>query len=106
MNPYTILSPHCQQVGPVLKYGSADAGTLRAKCKTCKRFVIGPKFRAVTADKKAAILRHLEERTSIRGICRALRCTSDTVYTAPKKVEALSAFEQRDVAGRSQQLPA
>jgi hypothetical protein len=31
-------------------------------------------------EKEELILKHLEERTSIRGICRVLKCTAKTVY--------------------------
>jgi transposase-like protein len=86
MITYTISCPHCQRAEPVVKYGTTEAGTQRAKCNAChKTFAIHPKSKAVTAEKEAAILRHLEERTSIRGICRALQCTSKTVYTTLKK---------------------
>lgn len=47
----------------------------------------------VTPEKTEAILRQLEERTTIRGICRALKCGPQTVYATLKKVEALPAFE-------------
>lgn len=86
MITYTISCPHCGLAEPVVKYGTTEAGTQRAKCNACnKTFGINPKSRAVTAEKEAAILKHLEERTSIGGICRALQCTSKTVYTVLKK---------------------
>jgi len=83
---YTVACPHCQQTEPVVKYGATKAGTQRAKCNACnKTFAVQPKSRAVTPEKEALILHHLEERTSIRGICRAVQCTSKTVYTILKK---------------------
>jgi len=86
MLTYTIACPHCQQTKPVVKYGTTKAGTQRAKCNACnKTFALNPKSRAVTPEKEAAILRQLEERTSIRGICRALQCSCQTVYATLKK---------------------
>lgn len=86
MITYTITCPHCHQAEPVVKYGKTDAKTQRAKCKDCnKTFAINPIDRSVTPEKEAAILRQLEERTSIRGICRALRCSCQTVYSTLKK---------------------
>jgi len=83
---YTVACPHCQQTEPVVKYGMTRAGTQRAKCNACnKTFAVNPKSREITAEKEALILRHLEERTSIRGICRAVQCTSKTVYAILKK---------------------
>ena len=82
----TILCPHCQQAEPVVKYGSTASKTQRAKCKDCdKTFSINPKSRAVTPEKREAILRQLEERTTIRGVCRALKCGPQTVYDTLKK---------------------
>ena len=64
MITYTVACPHCQQTEPVVKYGTTKAGTQRAKCNAChKTFALTPKSRAVTPEKEAAILRHLEERT-------------------------------------------
>ena len=82
----SVLCPHCQQSEPVIKVGFTDSGTQRAKCKDCvKTFAIAPKSRAVTSEKEEAILRHLEERTAIRGICRTLQCGPQTVYATLKK---------------------
>jgi len=86
MLTYTVACPHCQQTEPVVKYGKTEAGTQRARCNAChKTFALNPKSRVVTAEKEAAILRQLEERTSIRGICRALQCSCQTVYATLKK---------------------
>ena len=81
-----IICPDCQRAEPVVKNGRTDSGTQRAKCNDCnKTFAINPKSRAVTPEKEAAILRQLEERTAIRGICRVLRCGPQTVYATLKK---------------------
>ena len=86
MITFTVACPHCQQTKPVVKYGKTDSGTQRAKCNACnKTSALAPKSRAVTPEKEAAILRHLQERTSIRGICRALQCSCQTVYKTLKK---------------------
>ena len=86
MLTYTVACRHCQQTKPVVKFGKTEAGTQRARCNACnKTFALNPKSRAVTPEKEEAILRQLEERTSIRGICRALKCTAKTVYQTLKK---------------------
>ena len=86
MITYTVTCPHCNQAEPVVKYGKTRGETQRAKCKDCnKTFSINPKSRAVTKQKEEAILRQLEERTTIRGICRALKCGPQTVYATLKK---------------------
>jgi transposase-like protein len=93
MITYTVACPHCQQTEPVVKYGTTKAGTQRAKCNAChKTFALTPKSRAVTPEKEAAILRQLEERTSIRGICRALKCSCQTVYRTLKKSRDVASF--------------
>ena len=82
----TIPCPHCQKAESVIKHSATKAGTPRCFCKDCKRaFCINPKPRTLTSEKQALILRHLEERTAIRGICRALRCSPNTVYAVLKK---------------------
>jgi transposase-like protein len=64
MITYTVACPHCQQTKPVVKYDKIEAGTQRAKGNAChKTFAINPKNRAVTPEKEAALLRHLQERT-------------------------------------------
>jgi transposase-like protein len=81
-----IACPHCQRAQNVVRFGKTEAGTQRAQCKDCnKTFALNPKSRAVTAAKEAAIERHLSERTSIRGICRALKVSPNTVYATLKK---------------------
>ena len=86
MITYTVSCPHCGQTEPVVKYGTTEIGTQRAKCNACnKTFAINPKSNRVTKEKEEAILRQLEERTTIRGICRSLKCTSKTVYMVLKK---------------------
>ena len=86
MITFTITCPHCQEAKYLVKHGTTKAGTQRAKCKDCnKTFAINPKSNTVTPEKEAAILRQLEERTSIRGICRALQCGPQTVYATLKK---------------------
>jgi transposase-like protein len=91
----TIACPHCNKPENVVKYGTTEIGTQRAKCKDCnKTFAINPKSRAVTPEKEAAILRQFEERTTIRGICRTLQCGTQTVYATLKKVESLPPFKE------------
>jgi transposase-like protein len=86
MITFSVTCPHCQQAEPVIKVGFTDSGTQRAKCKDCKKtFAINPKSRAVTPERAEAILRQLEERTAIRGICRSLKCGTQTVYATLKK---------------------
>jgi transposase-like protein len=91
MITFTVKCPHCQQAEPVIKVGFTDCGTQRAKCKDCnKTFAIHPKSRAVTPEKEEAILRQLEERTTIRGICRAVQCGPQTIYATLKKSRVAS----------------
>lgn len=81
-----IPCPHCAQTEPVIRHGTTSSGTPRCRCKACnKTFALAPKSRAVSAEKEAAIERHLQERTSIRGICRALSVSAHTVYDVLKK---------------------
>lgn len=82
----TIACPHCKEAKHVTKHGATEAGTKRALCTACnKTFAINPKSKAVTPEKEAAILRLLEERITIRGICRAVKCGPQTVYATLKK---------------------
>ena len=82
----SVACPHCSQTDHVSKAGFTDCGTQRAKCTACKKtFALNPKSRALTPEKEAAILRLLEERTTIRGICRAVKCGPQTVYATLKK---------------------
>ena len=81
-----IACPHCQQTKNVVKFGATEAGTKRARCKDCnKTFALNPICRAITPEKEAAILRQLEERITIRGICRALKVSPNTIYATLKK---------------------
>jgi transposase len=81
-----IACPHCHQSEPVIKHGTTSVGTPRCRCKECnKTFALRPKSRALTPEKEAMIERHLSERTAIRGICRALRVSPNTVYATLKK---------------------
>jgi transposase len=82
----SITCPYCQEADPVVLYGLTGAGSQRYKCKACdKTFTPTPVIRAITPEKEAMILRHLEERTSIRGICRVLKCSPNTIYATLKK---------------------
>ena len=82
----TIACPYCHESEPVIKHGVTAAGSHRLECKACDRtFTPTPVVRAVTPEKEALILRHLQERTSIRGICRAVKCSPNTVYAVLKK---------------------
>ena len=86
MITFTVACPYCHQADPVIRHGTTEAGTMRCRCKDCRRtFAYRPKSRAVTPDKEEAILRQLNERTSIRGVCRALKVSPNTVYATLKK---------------------
>jgi transposase len=81
-----IACPHCQETKNVRKHGTTEIGTPRARCMNCnKTFAIHPQSRAITPEKEEAIVRHLNERTSIRGICRALKVSPNTIYATLKK---------------------
>ena len=89
----TIACPHCQEARAIRKHGTTEAGTPRARCMTCKKtFALNPVSRAVTPAKEAAIERLLNERTAIRGICRALRVSPNTVYATLKKSRVASSL--------------
>ena len=86
MVTYSIFCPHCQQAENVTKAGKSDAETQRYKCKDChKTFATHPKTRQITPEKEELILAHLVERTSIRGICRAIKCAPNTIYKILEK---------------------
>ena len=81
-----IACPHCHQTQPVVKHGCTKAGSPRCRCNACKRaFTLQPKSRALTPEKEALVLRCLEERTSIRGVCRTAKVSPNTVYALLKK---------------------
>jgi transposase-like protein len=82
----SIPCPFCHQAEPVIKHGVTAAGSQRFQCKACdKTFTPAPVVRTVTSEKEARILAHLQERTSIRGICRVVGCSPNTVYATLKK---------------------
>jgi transposase-like protein len=86
MVTFTVACPHCHQTEPVVKYGTTEIGTQRCRCKDCKKtFALHPKSRKLTPEKEAAIERQLSERTTIRGICRSLQVSPNTVYATLKK---------------------
>ena len=81
-----ISCPHCHNSAPVVKHGVTDSGAPRCRCKACnKTFAVNPKSKAVTAEKEELVLRCLNERTSIRGICRSAKVEPNTVYSILKK---------------------
>jgi transposase-like protein len=82
----SIACPHCGQTKPVNRHGTNPSGSARCFCRTCKKaFTLDPKPTTLTDEKRALIERHLQERTSIRGICRAVRCSPNTVYAVLQK---------------------
>jgi transposase-like protein len=82
----SIPCPYCPQTEPVIKHGVTAAGSQRLEGKACdKTFTPHPIVRTVTPQKEAQILAHFEERTSIRGICRVVGCSPNTVYAVLKK---------------------
>ena len=81
-----ITCPHCHKSESVVKYGFTQAGSTRCRCKDCKRaFTLNPRPRTLTPEKEALVLRCLEERTSIRGVCRTAEVSPNTVYAILKK---------------------
>ena len=81
-----IACPHCQQTKPVIKHGVNRSGTTRCLCQNCKRaFTLNPKPKTLTPEKRDLILRCLEERTSIRGVCRTAKASPNTVYSVLEK---------------------
>ena len=62
--------PRCESK-QIVKNGRIHNGKAKYKCKPCGRqFVIDPQWRAVTDETKALIERLLQERLSLRAICR------------------------------------
>ena len=81
-----LACPHCGQTKPVNRHGTNPSGSSRCFCRACKRaFTLNPKPTTLTDEKRALIERHLQERTSIRGICRAVGCSPNTVYAVLQK---------------------
>jgi len=81
-----ISCPHCQEVEGVIRFGTNRSGTPRCRCNACKKtFTLAPKSRALTPEKQQQILRSLAERTSQRGIARALQVSRDTIRAVRKK---------------------
>ena len=81
-----IPCPHCQQTVPVIRFGTNRCGTQKLRCKACRKvFTPQPKSRALTPEKEQAILRSLAERTSQRGIARALQVSRLTIRQVRKK---------------------
>ncbi len=81
----TLSCLHCQS-SALVKNGTTKAGSQRVQCKDCgKTLALNPKSRAFTPEKEALIERLLEERTTIRGIRRAVKCGTQIVYRTLKK---------------------
>jgi predicted Zn finger-like uncharacterized protein len=77
--------PHCQSER-LVKNGHSGSEKQRAKCKDCqKTFTLNPASKYLSPEKEALIQWLLEERTTIRGICRAARCGTQTIYAVLKK---------------------
>ncbi len=82
-----IACPHCQQTEPVIRHGLNRSGTERCRCKDCKRaFTLRPRSRRLSSEKEQAVLRALQEKTPIIGICRTLQVSPKTVYALLKKM--------------------
>ena len=74
-----ILCPNCKN-NIIVKNYKNSAGSQRYKCKHCnKYFVESPKKAPISEEKKELINKMLNERTSLRGICRVLRISFSTL---------------------------
>ena len=83
---------HCQQVEPVVRFGTNRSGTQRLWCKRCQRaFTPQPKDRSLTPEKEEQITAALSERLSQRAIARVLRVSRDTIGRTAKKKRTPSA---------------
>ena len=81
---------YCGEAEPVIRFGKTEGGSLRYRCRSCNRtFTAVPKSRALTAEKEKQIVGLLAERTSQRGIARALQVSRDTVRKVRKKRQLL-----------------
>ena len=85
-----ITCPHCQDQD-VIRFGTTKSGSARLRCKACqKTWSPDPKSRALTEEKKEAILHSLTERTSQRGIARTFKVSRDTIRALRKKTQSAS----------------
>ncbi len=77
--------PHCEQAEPVVRFGFTRSGTQRLRCQACRKtWSPTAKSRALSAEKQALIEQALSERTSQRGIARALKASRDTIRAVQK----------------------
>jgi transposase-like protein len=85
-----IHCPFCQDTD-VIRFGTTEGGSARLRCKAClKTWTPQPKSRSLTAEKEAAIVRALAERTSQRGIARTFQVSRDTIRALRKKTPIVS----------------
>ena len=83
---FSVVCVYCGDSAPVIRFGKTESGSLRYRCRSCARtFTAVPKSRALTPEKEEQIVGLLAERTSQRGIARALKVSRDTVRAVRKK---------------------
>ncbi|MDX1931071.1 MAG: helix-turn-helix domain-containing protein [Capsulimonadales bacterium] len=83
--------PFCQQIQPVVYWGTNESKTRRFRCKDCnKTFTLDPIAKHISPEKEALIARLLQERLSVEAIARATRCAKRTVYNVLKKTQQTS----------------
>ena len=78
--------PFCEQIQPVVYWGTNESKTRRFRCKNCdKTFTTQPKSNRISAEKEALIGKLLEERLSVEAIARVTNAAKRTVYNVLKK---------------------
>jgi transposase-like protein len=83
--------PFCQQIQPVVYWGTNESHTRRFRCKDCNRtFTTNPKSKHIPAEKEVLISKLLQERLSIEAIARATNSAKRTVYNVLKKTQQTS----------------
>ena len=82
----TYVCPHCEQAEAVVRFGFTENGSQRLRCQACRKtWSPEGKSRKLSAEKQGLIEKALGERTSQRGIARALNASRDTIRAVQKK---------------------
>ena len=80
--------PFCQQIQPVVYWGTNESKTRRFRCKECnKTFTTEPKSNRIPLEKEQLIAKLLQERLSIEAIARVTNSAKRTVYNVLKKTQ-------------------
>ena len=81
-----IACPACGDTASVIRFGRNRSGTERLRCKACGRcFTPDGRPRKISEEKRGQIEGLLAERTSQRGIARALSVGRDTIRAVRRR---------------------